>query len=447
MPLAAWAQSPSLPFLTCADLSVLDEMEQAGAVYQDAQGPADPLVLLRDRGLNTVRLRLWHTPSLGHDGLEEVLAMAERIHAHDLDLMLTIHYSDTWADPAQQAKPATWRTASFSALRDSVRSYTERVVAALTAQGTSPTLIQIGNEITGGMLWPDGRVGGTYDTPAQWQQLADLLQAGIDGARAADDRVAIMLHVDNGGSAETVRWFFDNIRDAGVAFDVMGLSYYPWWHGRLDDLERTLATTAERYQLPVMVVETAYPWTLDWFDSTHNIVGLSDQLLPDFPASPDGQAAFITTVRQAVGGVEGDLGQGLCYWAPEHTATTSVGSPWENLALFNEAGMLLPGAATLGGRTSTVAVETPTEVTAAVTVHPNPASAQLTMRLNASAPLCPEVTFYNALGQAHAQQALRCGSGAQEVAVDVSTWAAGVYLYTVTASGQLVGRGTVAVAR
>lgn len=448
LPLVAWAQSPDLPFLSCADLSVLDQLEQAGAVYQDAQGPADPLILLRERGLNTVRLRLWHTPASGQDGLEEVLAMAERIHGQNLNLMLTIHYSDTWADPAQQTKPAAWSAAPFSALRDSVRSYTERVVAALASQGTPPALLQIGNEITGGMLWPDGRVGGTYDTPAQWQQLAGLLQAGIDGARAADDRVAIVLHVDDGGSPETVRWFFDHIRNAGVEFDVIGLSYYPWWHGSLADLERTLDTAAAQYQRPVLVVETAYPWTLGWFDDTHNIVGLPEQLLPDFSASPEGQAAFIAHVREAVVDVADDLGQGLCYWAPEHIATTSVGSPWENLALFDDAGTLLPGAEALGRGLSTVALEPLNgESGVSIAVHPNPASAQLTLHVATPVSVCPAVAFYNMLGQRQGELLLACGAVARQVLIDTSAWVPGIYSYTITTRGRLLGRGQVAIVR
>jgi len=425
-PTASEAQSLALPFLTCADLSVLDELEVAGAAYAGPRGPANALTLLKERGLNMVRLRLWHTPSLGHDGLQEVLAMAERVQAQDLDLMLTIHYSDTWADPSQQDKPAAWDGLPFTALRDSVRSYTQRTVQALVDQGTPPALVQVGNEITGGMLWPQGRVGGAYDIPAQWRQLADLLQAGIDGVRAADDQVAIMLHVDNGGSTETVRWFFDNIRDAGVDFDVMGLSYYPWWHGSLADLEGTLALAAERYQRPVMLVETAYPWTLDWFDNTHNIVGLPEQLLTGFPASPEGQAAFIAAVRQAVTDVADERGQGLCYWAPEHIATTGVGSPWENLALFDDTGTLLPGAAALGGRASTVAVEAPAAAEAAVMVYPNPATSQLTLRLSTAEPVCPVMTVYNALGQTQTQAPLPCGVGERQLSVDTSTWAPGV---------------------
>lgn len=435
-----------VPPLVCADLSVLDELERAGAVYHDTQGPVDPLVLLREQGLNTVRLRLWHTAPSGRDGLDEVLAMAQRLHRHDLDLLLVIHYSDTWADPSRQDKPAEWRTVSFAALRDSVRSYTEQTVTALVQQGTPPAHVQIGNEITSGLLWPEGRVGGAYDTPAQWQQLAALLQAGIDGVRAVDDRIAVVLHVDDGGNPETVRWFFDNIRDANVDFDVMGVSYYPWWHGSLADLERTLAAAARRYQRPLMVVETAYPWTLDWFDATHNIVGLPEQLLPGFPAAPQGQAAFIAAVWQVLAGVEGGLGQGLCYWAPEHIATAGVGSPWENLALFDETGTVLPGAAALGRRTLT-ATEAPLEVELAVTVHPNPVASQLTVYLNTPASLCPELAFYNAVGQGYARTALACGAGSRQVVLDTAAWPPGLYLYTVADGGSVVQRGTFTVVR
>ncbi|MEM0963249.1 MAG: glycosyl hydrolase 53 family protein, partial [Bacteroidota bacterium] len=177
--LAASAMTAGAQPMRCADVSALDDVEAAGAVFVDG----DPLLALRDRGLDTVRLRLWHTPEGGRDGLDAMLALAARADALGLDLLLDLHYSDTWADPGHQEPPLAWTGLDAATLADSVRQYTRRVVEAFDRQGTPPAVVQIGNEITGGMLWPTGRVGGAFDTPGQWRQLASLVRAGAEAVR------------------------------------------------------------------------------------------------------------------------------------------------------------------------------------------------------------------------------------------------------------------------
>ena len=291
----------------------------------------------------TVRLRLWHTPDSGWNDLTATLALAQRIQEAQLDLLLDIHYSDTWADPGQQHKPAAWRELSFDQLQDSVYTYTRDVIEALVAQGAPPQMVQIGNEIIQGVLWDEGRVGGTFDTPAQWSQLEQLLQAAIAGVHdaASPDDVEIMIHIDRGGDLAGATWFLDNLTALSVNYDVIGLSYYPWWHGSFEAMEETVTGVAERYGKPVILVEIAYPWTLGWFDNTHNIVGLPEHLLPGYAGSPNGQYAFIKDTIERVRSVP--LGRGICYWAPEYMAVSGVGSPWENLALFDEEGHALRG--------------------------------------------------------------------------------------------------------
>ena len=151
-----------------------------------------------------------------------------------------------------------------------------------------------------------------------------------------------MIHIDRGGDVGGATWFFDRLAAQGVDFDVIGLSYYPWWHGTLDDVDATVDSLARRYGKDIIIVETAYPWTLDWHDDTHNLVGLPEQLLPGYPATVDGQRAFLADLIDIVAAAPGGRGRGLFYWAPECISVQGMGSPWENLALFDFNGDLLP---------------------------------------------------------------------------------------------------------
>jgi arabinogalactan endo-1,4-beta-galactosidase len=258
-----------------------------------------------------------------------------------MTVLLDLHYSDTWADPGKQYKPGAWDGLPFAELGDSVYAYTRDVLATFRRDSALPDVVQIGNEITPGFLWDDGRVGGQFDTPEQWRQFGELLKSATSGVRDAltpGDHVEIMIHIDRGGDAQGAQWFFDRLASEEVSFDVVGLSYYPWWHGSLDDLRATMGLLAEKQGKPIMVVETAYPWTLSWFDDAHNLVGLESQLHPGFPATVEGQRAFLAQVIAIVGDTPGGLGRGVFYWAPEWIAVEGVDSAWENMTLFDEHG-------------------------------------------------------------------------------------------------------------
>lgn len=372
-PVTAFGQSTLPEFASCVDLSFLDEMEVAGAIYYDGGVPDDAMTILKRRGINLVRQRLWHTSPTNEDGLDALLVTAQRAHALDMHLLVDFHFSDTWADPGQQTKPAAWLGLDFTTLEDSVFDYTNRVVTALVDQGTPPLVVQIGNEITSGLLWDEGRVGGTFDTAQQWDNLATLLSAATDAVHQASPETSVMIHIDRGGDAATTEWFFDNLVSRNVVPDIIGLSYYPWWHGTLHDLETTIVTTVTRYNIPVFVVETAYPWTLDWFDDEHNIVGLEEQILPGYSANRKGQTKFVEEVVSIVNRLSPAPGSGVCYWAPEYISAPSMSSPWENLALFNDAGEVLQTADALGEITLadiTATAEAPKKLT----IFPNPAT-------------------------------------------------------------------------
>jgi arabinogalactan endo-1,4-beta-galactosidase len=340
-------ESPK-PILLGADVSFLDQLEENGAVYTTQGNPGEAMAILRAYGFNSVRLRLWHTPAEGYNDLARTVKMARRARSAGMSVMLDIHYSDTWADPGKQYKPGAWESLPFAELGDSVYAYTRDVLATLRSEGAPPEIVQIGNEITPGFLWDDGRVGGSFGTPQQWMQFGELLRAAISGVRDAlepGDHVQTMIHIDRGGDASAAQWFFDHLAEEKVEFDLIGLSYYPWWHGSLDDLRQTMSLLAEQYKKPIMVVETAYPWTLAWFDDTHNIVGLESQLHPGYPATMEGQRTFLDAVLKIVRDTPGDLGRGVFYWSPEWIAVEGVGSAWENVTLFDQRGEIHTGGA------------------------------------------------------------------------------------------------------
>jgi arabinogalactan endo-1,4-beta-galactosidase len=335
---------------TGADLSFTPQLVSLGAEYRVDGAPVDLLDASRDAGFGIVRLRLWHTPAEPWHGLDATVAFAQDVKARGLDVMLDIHCSDTWADPGHQQKPAAWEDVPFAALADSMYAYTNAVVRRLRDAGALPEYVQVGNEISAGMLWDDGRVGwqgSEWDTDAQWDRFAALVSAGVAGVRdslAPADRPTVVVHYDNGGNNAGCRWFFDNLLARGVSFDAIGLSYYPWWHGGLADLEANLADLATRYGREVMVVETGYPWTLGWYDATHNFVGEESQLLPGYPATPEGQLAFLQEVVATVEETPGGLGTAVLYWEPGFLSVPGgPPDPYENVTLFDFDGDALPG--------------------------------------------------------------------------------------------------------
>ena len=419
-----WAQ-PS-PW-RCADMSFLDQMEDAGAVYTDAGVAGDALAILQSKGLNGVRLRLFHSPSGIRDGLQDVAPLAQRAQAAGLPWILDFHYSDTWADPGHQTKPAAWDTLGFESLVDSVGAYTERVLTTLDGQGLRPAVVQLGNEITTGMLWDDGRVGGSFDVPTQWQKLADLLNSGADAVRTVlGTNAKIMIHIDRGGDKAGARWFFDSLSPHSVDFDLIGLSFYPWWHGTLEDLTETIDAVVEAYNKPVLIAEIGYPWTLGWFDDTHNFVGLPTHLHPGYPASPEGQRNYIRDLMDIA--IDSTDVIGACYWEPAYISAPGMGSSWENIALFDNTGEALPAASALGGTGDTHA---PTPETSgpgpALVIYPNPARHWARVLTWNDVPGCSEVRILDILGRLQATQPA-CGSGQIAVTVPVDGWPPGVYV-------------------
>ncbi len=339
-------------FLKGGDVSLLAKIERLGGVYRDGGRPKDALAIFKDHGANCMRLRLFHRPNgkgpVVND-LDYTVALGRRIKDARLKLLLNFHYSDTWADPSHQTKPAAWRDLPFDRLEAAVFAYSREAIAAFKKAGALPDIVQVGNEIAPGMLWDDGRVGGKSDTPEQWRRFGALLLAGVRGVKApmgADERVRIMLHIHPGGSAKATRWFFDGVLAQGVPFDLIGLSYYPWSHESPADLGDNLAATAKRFRKEIVVVETGFPWTTERFDRGGNVFGgEAERLKAPYPQTPAGQKAFLAELIRIVRHTPDGLGKGVIYWAPEWIAVEGLRSSWENIALFDQRGNVLPAMA------------------------------------------------------------------------------------------------------
>jgi arabinogalactan endo-1,4-beta-galactosidase len=343
-----------LPLLKGGDVSLLAKIEGLGGVFRDAGKPQDALAIFKRHGANAMRLRLFHTP----DGkgpvcndLPYTLKLARRIKAAGLALVLDLHYSDTWADPGHQSKPAAWKDLAPDRLEAAVFEYTRDVVAAHKREDALPDIVQIGNEITPGILWDTGRVGGKFESPGQWRQLAGLLRSGIRGVReaaGAADACRTLIHIDRGGDEGGTRWFFDHLAAEQVEFDLIGQSYYPWWHGSLDDLRANLAATARRCKKDIIVVEAGYPWTTKNFDEAGSVFGGDPaKLKASYPQTAEGQKAFLSELLRIVRQTPDGRGKGVLWWAPEWIPVKGLRSPWENIALFDPEGNALPALAAM----------------------------------------------------------------------------------------------------
>lgn len=327
-----------------ADVSTVQRALDLGAKYADARGVAgDPLDILKGAGVNYVRLRVWNNPRSGYNNKAKVLQYAKTAKAKGLKLLVDFHYSDTWADPGTQTKPAAWAAHSIGRLQTDVHDYTYDVCSALKAQGTTPDSVQIGNEINVGMLWNDGKVVNNDFT-----NLGLLLKAGYNAAKACNSGTQVVIHTADADSDAHARWFYDGIRAQGVLWDITGLSYYCYWHGTMANMAGVLSDVRSRYGKPVVLAETAYPYTTADYDNTPNTI-TSAQPCSGYPATPAGQAANFTAVQNTARGA-GAIG--VFYWEPTWYAVAGngwdpadiagSGDGWDNQAVFDHTGRLNP---------------------------------------------------------------------------------------------------------
>ncbi len=309
--------------------------------------PVNPLAVLRETGSNVLRLRVWVNPKDGYCSKVHTLKLAKDAWKAGLRLMIDFHYSDWWADPGHQMKPKAWDGLTVQEIAGKVEEHTFDLLSDLVKQGTPADLVQVGNEIRTGMIWPEGQLWTKEkgNNPEAFANLVTFLKAGASGVKrvpaakdSRDGRLVspkIIIHNDAGGDYKGTPAWYVKLAQARVPMDYIGLSYYPWWHGTLADLEKNLIALVEQVKTPIIVVETAYPFSLEWKDKENNFVGKADQLLPGFEATPAGQAKFLRALHATVRKTPGGLGRGVLYWAPEYVAHEGIQTPYENLCLFD----------------------------------------------------------------------------------------------------------------
>ena len=322
--IVADTEEENLAFISAVDISKYPEISNTNSIFYDLyENQKDFLTILKEKGINTIRLRLWVNPVNEHSGFNEVKQFSQSLKTHGFKTWLTLHYSDSWADPGQQNPPSQWLGINFSALKDSVYIYTKKVM-----QEMQPDYIQIGNEINTGILHPYG------DLATNHQNFIELVQQGSLAVRERSMDCKFILHY---AGIEHADWFFTQVNQ--IDYDIIGLSYYPIWHGKsLTALKTRMQELSNIHNKKILIAETAYPFTLEWNDWTNNIVGLDEQLiLPDYPATPEGQRNFIRQIKTLTKELENGIG--FCYWGAELIAwkgnQSTDASPWENQALFD----------------------------------------------------------------------------------------------------------------
>ena len=384
------------------DISTLLEEEECGARYFDDGVEGDALKILKKYGTNYVRLRIWNDPydeegnpyGAGTNDLKKTIVLAKRADSLGLKILLDFHYSDFWADPGKQNVPKAWRGYSEKELEQAVYDYTVYVMKSLEESGVRTDMVQVGNEITNGLLWPTGK-------KPNFDEIALYINAGIRGVRAVDKEVPIMIHLDNGGfNSMYVEWF-DNYIRRGEDFQIIGLSYYPFWHGTLEELSFNMKDMAARYGKKIVVAEVSMGFTMDdyriyevpedvlnfiyvkyyeedggresiikkynelkyiekhsegdladkdrvfvneldeYINANYMGKATRDNLIEKltYPMSPEGQADFILDVMKRISEVEGGLG--FFYWEPAWIPVPGCG--WANEAALKYTGEKGPG--------------------------------------------------------------------------------------------------------
>jgi arabinogalactan endo-1,4-beta-galactosidase len=339
------SKASTAPFYRGVDLSMLPHFEAAGVVYRDAQPIADLPTWAVRRGVNLIRLRLFVDPNPDYaatagatQNLADTIQMARRAKAAGAAVLLDLHYSDTWADPEKQTKPAAWAARTGEALAAKVEQYTADTLRAFAAAGVAPEMVQIGNEIAPGMLWPDGKL--VYEPATEdesWRRFAALVNAGIRGVRAADGtgrKTDVLIHIHGGGRPGLPPWFFNRFARHVTDFQFIGLSFYPGNRETLAALRDNLHALAATHPQGILVVETAYPHA-----------PLPELYAADFvqPTTPEGQRQFLLDLTKLLRDVPAGKGRGWVYWYPE---SVPLPNQWVwhggRAALFDANGEALP---------------------------------------------------------------------------------------------------------
>lgn len=360
----------SKPLVIGADISLYKRLREAGAAYYNEGQPVPLPELLVHKGYTHARLRMFHSPTgkgAQVNDLDYTIDLARTCVAAGMKIFLCLHYSDTWADPGKQYIPKAWENLDFDQLKEAVYAYTHELLEQFLKNGIRPDMVQIGNEVTPGFLWEHGRVSEAHDINstewsdedfskkrASWRKFAQLLDAGIRATRdVLGKEVDIMIHVDRGGDVKSALGFFNNLAEFNLDFNSIGLSYYPFWHGTLDDLKKTITTLHEVTGKAIHIAEVALPAVhhpiyggKDAVEAAE-MLGITGTREVEYPISPAGQEEFLNDLHSLLLGLRDRGAEGLFYWAPEWIKVEGYedepdAGPCYVRALFDSDGNALP---------------------------------------------------------------------------------------------------------
>lgn len=332
-----------------ADISTLVEVEKCGAKFYNNGKEGELLDILKSYGINSVRIRLWHNPydeagkpyGAGTNDITVMLELAKRAKAHNMSILLDIHYSDFWADPGKQLKPKAWQGFTVDELEKAVYDYTIEVMNVCKENDCVPQMVQVGNELTNGMLWPEGKV-------PEYDNLARFISAGIRAVKHVVPDTKIMIHLDNGGNNELYRKWFDEYIKRGEDFDVIGMSYYPFWHGSFDALAYNMSDMAKRYEKDIIIAEVSMGYTMQDYkeyeglaDKDRKGMATKQELVDkiEYPMTKQGQSDFMEKLMKCISDIPNGRGWGFYYWEPAWIPVSGSGWATEaSLAYMNDNG-------------------------------------------------------------------------------------------------------------
>jgi len=356
-------------FVKGVDLSTLVELEKCGAKYYDNGKEEDVLSILKRYDFDSVRIRVWNDPysedgesyGAGVNDTETSIEIGKKVTEAGYGVLLNLHYSDFWADPGKQIKPKAWKDYGIEELEKAIYDFTVDTVKAFLDAGVNITMIQVGNELSNGLCWPEGKV-------PEYDNIARMVSSGIRACRAVDASIPLMIHLDNGGNNALYREWFDNYTKRGEDFEYIGLSYYPFWHGTLDMLENNMNDIAVRYGKDLIVAEVSMGYTMEDYASYEKLApkerigyatrpALVEKI--EYPMTREGQSDFMADFLNRVANVADNKGKGFFYWEPAWIpvpgsgwATPAslkymnspgpCGNEWANQALFDYDGNALP---------------------------------------------------------------------------------------------------------
>lgn len=356
-------------FIKGMDVSTLPELLGLGAKYYENGKEESPLSILKKYGADSLRIRLWNNPysedgkpyGAGTNDFDRLVWLAQEGKKLGYTYLLDYHYSDFWTDPGKQILPKAWQGMSVEAVENAVYFYTKDTLRRLCEKDLLPHMVQVGNEVTNGLLWPYGQ-GENYDN------IARFISAGIKAVRETAPEIPIMLHLDCGGNNEKCRQWFDEYTRRGEDFDIIGLSYYPFWHGTVEDLTNNMNDLAARYGKEIIVAEISMGHTMEDYKEYEKLTDgerkgmatkphLAEAVA--YPMTPQGQADFMADVMKKIAAIPEGRGRGFYYWEPcwipvpgcgwankESLAYINDpgpgGNEWANQALFDYDGNALP---------------------------------------------------------------------------------------------------------